>query len=84
MVDGTLGDAGREEMVDLIHQYVYADKPREKAAQSIINGSMRLNPDVAMNVGSIEKQLNWFKSVKLVSGTIGLDQLIDTSYVKTL
>ena len=84
MVDGTLGDAGREEMVDLIHQYVYADKPREKAAKSIINGSMRLNPGVAMNVGSIEKQLNWFKSEKLVSGTIGLDQLVDTSYVKTL
>ncbi len=84
MVDGTLGDAGREEMVDLIHQYVYADKPRDKAAKSIINGSMRLNPGVAMNVGSIEKQLNWFKSEQLVSGTIGLDQLVDTSYVKTL
>ncbi|MFD2205704.1 ABC transporter substrate-binding protein [Kiloniella antarctica] len=84
MVDGTLGDAGREEMVDLIHKYVYADKPREKAAKSIINGSMRLNPGAALNVQSIEQQLNWFKSEGLVKGDILLNTLLDTSFVKTL
>lgn len=84
MVDKTLGDDGMNEMVDLIHKYVYADRPREKAAKSIINGSMRLNAGAALNVSSIEDQLNWFQSEDLVDKDIKLDTLVDTSYVKTI
>ncbi|PCI05333.1 MAG: ABC transporter substrate-binding protein [Hyphomicrobiales bacterium] len=84
MVDKTLGDDGMNEMVDLIHKYVYADRPREKAAKSIINGSMRLNAGAALNVSSVEDQLNWFKSEDLVGKDIKLDTLVDASYVKTI
>ncbi len=84
MVDKTEGDDGMNQMVDLIHKYVYADRPREKAAPSIINGSMRLNADAALNTSSVSEQLDWFKSEGLVKADIGLDNLVDTSYVKTL
>lgn len=84
MIAKTGGDDGVNEMVDLIHKYVYADRPREKAAKSIINGSMRLNEGAALNVASIADQLSWFQSEKLVDADITMDTLVDASYVKTI
>lgn len=84
MVDKTLGDEGRNAMVDIIHKYVYVDRPLEKAAPSIINGSMRLNAGAAINLTSITEQLDWFKSGGLVDSGITMDTLVDASYVKTL
>lgn len=78
------GEDGVNVMVDLIHKYVYTDRPREKAAPSIINGTMRLNEGAALNVASVRDQLEWFQSEGLVDADITLDQLVDTSYVKTM
>ncbi|MEP5732042.1 MAG: ABC transporter substrate-binding protein [Sulfitobacter sp.] len=78
------GEDGVNAMVDLIHKYVYTDRPREKAAPSIINGTMRLNEGAALNIASVADQLQWFQSEGLVDAGITLDQLVDTSYVKTL
>lgn len=81
MIDKT---ADQDEMVDLIHKYVYTDRPREKAAPSIINGTMRLSKGAALNVGSLQDQLSWFQSEGLVDETITLEQLVDPSYVETV
>lgn len=78
MIDGT---ASQDEMVDLIHKYVYTDRPREKAAPSIINGTMRLNSGAALNLASVQDQLGWFQSEGLVDANISVDTLVDTSYV---
>ncbi|MDJ0824338.1 MAG: ABC transporter substrate-binding protein [Rhodobacter sp.] len=83
MVDKSEGEDAMNAMVDLIHKYVYTDRPREKAAPSIINGSMRLSPGAALNLASIEDQLTWFKSEGLVKDSITLDTLVDPSYVET-
>ncbi len=82
LVDKSEGDAAAEEMIKLVHKYVYADRPYEKAAPSIRNGAMRISPDAAMNVTSIKDQLDWFKSEKLVKDSITFDTLVDTSYVE--
>lgn len=84
MIDRAGGDAGVNDMVDLIHKYVYTDRPREKAAPSIINGTMRLNEGAALNVSSVSDQLAWFQSEDLVDKGITLDTLLDTSYVETI
>lgn len=81
MIDGT---ADAEAMVDLIHKYVYADQPREKAAPSIVNGTMRLNAGAALNLASVQDQLGWFQSEGLVDADIAIEQLVDTSYVDIL
>ncbi len=78
------GEDGVNAMVDLIHKYVYTDRPREKAAPSIINGTMRLNEGAALNVASVADQLAWFQSENLVDADITMEQLVDTSYVKTM
>lgn len=84
LVDKTLGDEGRDAMVNLIHKYVYADRPIEKAAPSIINGSMRLNAGAALNMSSVKEQLDWFKSEDLVGAESSMENLVDASYVKTI
>ena len=81
MIDKSGGEDGVNDMVDLIHKYVYTDRPREKAAPSIINGTMRINKGAALNLASIEDQLEWFKSEDLVDDAVTLDMLVDQSYV---
>ncbi|MEM1162214.1 MAG: ABC transporter substrate-binding protein [Pseudomonadota bacterium] len=81
LVDKTAGDG--EDMVELVHKYVYKDRPYEKAAKSIRAGAMRISSNSVLNVASIEDQLNWFKSEGLVDSHITLDTILDTSYVET-
>ncbi len=81
MIDKT---ASEDAMVDLIHKYVYTDRPRDKAAPSIINGTMRLNKGAALNIASVQDQLSWFQSEGLVDADISIDQLVDISYVETI
>ncbi len=83
LVDKTAGPDAADEMVKLIHKYVYADKPLEKAAPSIINGAMRINKGASLNMESLQDQLDWFKSEKLVKDSVTMDMLVDTSYVET-
>ncbi|MFK7859535.1 MAG: ABC transporter substrate-binding protein [Granulosicoccus sp.] len=84
LVDRTAGDEAADEMVKLVHKYVYTDRPFEKAAPSIINGAMRINANASMNIDSISNQLEWFKSEGLVKDSISLNTLVDSSYVETL
>ena len=84
MIDKSGGDDGMNAMVDLIHKYVYVDRPREKAAPSIINGTMRLNSGAALNLASVQDQLSWFQSEDLVDKDITIDTLVDQSYVKII
>jgi NitT/TauT family transport system substrate-binding protein len=83
LVDKTAGEKAAEDMVKLIHKYVYASRPLEKAAPSIRNGAMRINKGAALDLTSIKDQLAWFKSEKLVPADMTIDKLVDTSYVKT-
>ncbi|MBZ0162509.1 MAG: ABC transporter substrate-binding protein [Notoacmeibacter sp.] len=83
LVDNTAGDAAAEDAVKLIHKYVYNDRPYEKAAGPIKAGAMRLQPDGKLNLTSVQHQLDWFKSEKLVSDAVTIDMLVDTSYVET-
>lgn len=82
LVDKTAGPEAAEEMVKLIHKYVYADRPYEKAKPSIVNGAMRINEGAAMNAASVRDQLDWFKAEKLVKDSITFETLVDPSYVK--
>jgi NitT/TauT family transport system substrate-binding protein len=83
MIDKAGGDDGVNAMVDLIHKYVYTNRPREKAAPSIINGTMRINDGAKLNIASIRDQLEWFQSEDLVGKDITLDTVVDGSYVET-
>ncbi|MDH3714558.1 MAG: ABC transporter substrate-binding protein [Gammaproteobacteria bacterium] len=72
-----------DDMVKLIHKYVYTSRPYEKAAPSIKNGAMRLQPDMRLNLTNVKNQLAWFQSEGLVKNTVTIDQVVDTSFVDT-
>ena len=83
LVDKTEGEDGANAMVDLIHKYVYADQPIEKAGPSIRNGAMRTNAGAKLNMTSIKDQLDWFKAEGLVPSTVTMDMLVDPEFVET-
>ncbi|MHA6264667.1 ABC transporter substrate-binding protein [Arenibacterium sp. CAU 1754] len=84
LVDKTAGDDAAEDMVKLIHKYVYTDREYAKARGSIINGAMRINKNGALNMASVSDQLNWFKSEGLVKDSITTDTLVDPSYAEMM
>ena len=84
LVDKTAGEDAAEAMVQLVHKYVYADRPYEKAKPSIVNGAMRINEGAALNMASVTDQVDWFKSEKLVKDGITVETLVDPSYVDTV
>ena len=84
LVDKSAGDDAAMEMVNLVHKYVYADKPIEKAEKSIRNGAMRINAGAALNKASVMDQLNWFKAEGMVKDGVEYETLVDDSYVKTM
>ncbi|MGC9417604.1 MAG: ABC transporter substrate-binding protein [Rhodovulum sp.] len=81
LVDRTAGDEAADEMVRLIHKYVYTDKDYEAAKPGIVNGAMRINKDAALNMGSVDDQLAWFKAERLIKDSITTEMLVDPSYV---
>lgn len=84
MIDQAGGEAGVDEMVKLIHQYVYTDREFEKAKPSIVNGTMRINEGAKLNMASIEDQLTWFRDGGYVDAEVTIDDLVDTSYVEVM
>ncbi|MBJ6373103.1 ABC transporter substrate-binding protein [Sedimentitalea arenosa] len=82
LVDKIAGEDGADDMVKLIHKYVYADQPYEKASKSIVNGAMRLNKNASLNMGSVSDQVEWFKSEGLIKDSITTETLVDPSYAE--
>ncbi len=81
LVDRTAGEDAAAAMVELVHEYVYADKPLEKAAKSIVNGAMRINRGAALNKASVLDQLDWFRSEGFVKGDVTFETLVDPGFV---
>lgn len=83
LVDKTAGDKAAQDMLVLVHKYVYTSRPFEKAAPSIRNGAMRINKGAKLNVTNIKDQLDWFIAEGLVKDNITMDMLVDASFVET-
>ncbi|PWW01409.1 NitT/TauT family transport system substrate-binding protein [Hoeflea marina] len=82
-VDKTLGADDVAAISEMVHKYVYADQPMDKAAPRIAAGAMRINRNAKLNLASVEDQLKWFQSEKLVPGGVTMDDLVDTEFVET-
>lgn len=83
MLDQKKDPAATEAMVKTIHKYVYTSRPYAKAARSIKAGAVYLNPGVSLDVKSVQHQLEWNQSQGFVPKKTTLDQVVDTSFVKT-
>lgn len=83
LVHKTLSAAETDAVVKMIHQYVYSDQPIEKAGPRIQAGAMLVSPQGELNLASVRDQLEWFQSEGMVSKDLSLQQVVDTSFVKT-
>jgi NitT/TauT family transport system substrate-binding protein len=83
LVDKTTNEEETAEIVKMIHEYIYTDQPLEDADPRIRAGAMRMSPGAALNLTSIEDQLEWFKSEGLVPETASMETLVDPSFVET-
>ncbi|OCW57665.1 ABC transporter substrate-binding protein [Hoeflea olei] len=82
-VDKTMGEDQVAEIIGMVHEYVYADQPLDKAGPRIAAGAMRINAGAKLNLASVEDQLAWFQSEKLAPEGVTMADLVDSSYVET-
>lgn len=83
LVDKTMSEEDTAAIVEMIHEFVYNDQPLDKADPRIRAGAMRINAGAALNLASVEDQLEWFKSENLVPQGVTMDTLVDPSFVET-
>jgi NitT/TauT family transport system substrate-binding protein len=82
-VDKTMAEADVAAIVAMVHKHVYTDQPLDKADPRIRAGAMRISPNARLNLKSIEDQLEWFKSEKMVPAEASMDNLVDAGFVET-
>lgn len=83
LVSKTMSKSDTDAIVKMIHQYVYANMPLEKAAPRIRAAAMRVSPKAELNLASVKDQLDWFKAQKMVPAGMTMEKLVDTRFVKT-
>ncbi len=83
LVEKSMSKSDTDAIVKMIHQYVYAGMPLEKAAPRIRAAAMRISPNAELNLASVKDQLEWFKAEKMVPASVTMDKLVDTRFVKT-
>lgn len=81
MLDPNADPKKTAEIVDIIHKYVYADRPREKAAPSIKAGAVAMSEGAALDLDNIAKQLAWFQKNDLAPKSLTMDKMVDPSFV---
>ena len=82
MLDQAKDPAATEAMTQLIHKYVYAERPYEKAAKSIKAGAIYVNEGARLDLGDVAKQLAWFQDEGLVAEGFGYRDIVDTRFVE--
>jgi len=82
LVDKTMGKDDIDAIVAMVHKYVYASQPLDKADPLIRAGAMRINPNARINLDSVKDQLDWFEAEHMVPAGVTMAKLVDTSFVE--
>lgn len=83
LVDGSMSEEDTAAIIEMIHQYVYTDRPLADADPAIRAGAMRINENARLNMDSVTDQVEWFISEGLVPETASVDTLVDPGFVET-
>lgn len=78
------GDTNQQEMLELIHKYVYSDQDAAKALPKIKNGAMYIEKDGRLDVADVYKQIQWYKDRGLVDSSAEGAEIVDTSFIEPL
>ncbi len=83
LVKKTMSKGDTDAIVKMVHQYVYAGMPLDKAAPRIRAAAMQISPNAVLNLASVRDQLDWFKAQKMVPADVTMEKLVDTRFIKT-
>ncbi|WP_288350867.1 ABC transporter substrate-binding protein [uncultured Thalassospira sp.] len=72
------------EILEIVHKYVYADDPAEKAYPKIRNGAMFITEEGKLDVEDVKAQVKWYQERGYVSESADPDTFIDTSFITPL
>lgn len=78
------GEKDQQEMLTLIHKYVYKDQEAAKALPKIKNGAMYIEKDGRLDVADVYKQVTWYKERGLVDKTADAGKIVDNSFIEPL
>ena len=78
------GQKNQQEILGLIHKYVYKDQPASKALAKIKNGAMYIEKDGRLDVADVYRQIAWYKQHRLVDAAADPATIVDTSFIEPL
>lgn len=78
------GEENQQEILTLIHKYVYKDQDAAKALGKIKNGAMYIEKDGRLDVADVYRQIEWHKAQGLVIKTTDPASIIDNSFIEPL
>ncbi len=78
------GNENQDEIVALIHKYVYKDQPAAKAHSKIKNGAMYIEKEGRLDAADVYKQVAWYKERGLVDKSADPATFVDNSFIKPL
>lgn len=77
-------DENQDEILNLIHKYVYKDQAAEKALPKIKTGAMYIEKDGRLDVADVYKQIAWYQEQGLVDKDADPSKIVDNSFIKPL
>lgn len=78
------GKADQDEIVGMIHKYVYKDQEAAKAHPKIRNGAMYIEAEGRLDVADVYKQIEWYKAQGLVDAETDAANIVDNSFIDPL
>ncbi|MCP4687283.1 MAG: ABC transporter substrate-binding protein [Desulfobacterales bacterium] len=78
------GAENQDEIVTLIHKYVYKDQPAAKAHSKIKNGAMYIEKEARLDAADVYKQVAWYKERGLVDKSADPAAFVDNTFIPPL
>lgn len=83
-VDKIATEAEQTALSNIVRGFVSPDVAEAAFRNTMATTSMRINRNLAMSIGSVRDQLEWFKAEGLVKPTVTEAMLIDPSFVAAI
>src|SRR5699024_773449 len=77
-------EAMQDDVVAMLHKYVYSDQPEDEAYPKIRNGAMFITEGAALNADDVRAQVRWYQERDLVDAAADPDDFINTDFVDTI
>src|SRR5690348_16923834 len=72
-----IANVATREIATVIARYVFPGRALGRAAATVETGAYPMDPQAKLDVADIERQVDWFKSQKLIDGGVNTKDIVD-------